>query len=294
MKNLVVVRAGKDSLHDTWRREGWAERNFDLILSYFDEEAYAVRQRCEDVKDIHICGGKWDGLHRTIQAIPEILSYERVWFPDDDIDTTASTISRLFDLAEAEDCAVCQPALTSDSYYTYQLLQHCPSFRHRYVNVVEVMAPCLSRETLRTVWPLFETTMSGAGLDWIWCRLWTDNRHKAVVFDEIAVQHTRPIGAALEKVISASQVGSSMSELSEMFRRFDGELTTHAMAYDGVLRNGRRLSPRWRVALAMWLDWNHERPKYRDPRKARTKIRQTVQRHIFKPLRLSKLEPRKL
>ena len=289
MKNLVVVRAGNNSLHHKWLHEGWSKRNFDLIVSYFNEDAFSAHQPYEGVKAVLIKGGKWDGLHKTIQALPEILDYERVWLPDDDINTTTATISRLFDLAKTEGCKVCQPALTSDSYYTYQLLQQCPSFKLRYVNLIEVMVPCLTRDTLRQVWPLFETTMSGAGLDWIWCRLWPDNRCKAVVFDEITVQHTRPIGTALEKVISTSGAGSSMSELDEMFSRFDGELNTYSMAYEGVLKNGKTISPRWRMALVMLSDWNREKQKYKVPKKAATKIRQQVQRHLLKSLNLSQV-----
>jgi hypothetical protein len=61
------------------------------------------------------------------------------------------------------------------------------------------------------------------------------------------------------------------------------------MAYEGVLKNGKTISPRWRMALVMLSDWNREKQKYKVPKKAATKIRQQVQRHLLKSLKLSQV-----
>jgi hypothetical protein len=78
-------------------------------------------------------GGKWEGLHAFFAEHPGILNlYDWVWLPDDDIDTTATTINSLFDLMDEQRLDLAQPSLSWDSYYTYFATLNNPRFKLRY------------------------------------------------------------------------------------------------------------------------------------------------------------------
>ena len=115
-RNLVILRAGDTSLHEQWL-EGGTERNWDLIVNYFGDNARRYRQ--DDVRRINSKGPKWPALHDLIRQLgDEVFSYERVWLPDDDLRASKDGINALFDifgkhrLALAHDAR--QPSRSSD------------------------------------------------------------------------------------------------------------------------------------------------------------------------------------
>ena len=66
-KNLVVVRAGDNSLHPEWL-DGSAERNWDLVVNYFGDDP--DRYRTHDVVRIDGKGPKWPALQTLFLAHP--------------------------------------------------------------------------------------------------------------------------------------------------------------------------------------------------------------------------------
>lgn len=66
-KNLVVVRAGKNSLHTAWLVNA-ENRSWDLIVSYYDD---AEHEHPEDVRVVRRKGGKWDGLYVILAIVVE-------------------------------------------------------------------------------------------------------------------------------------------------------------------------------------------------------------------------------
>ncbi|WP_374248333.1 hypothetical protein [Thermomonas sp.] len=191
-RNLVVVRAGDNSVHPGWLVD--AERNFDIYVSYFGNQ----ENRYADSADFHENrkGMKWPVLGELLQAQPELLErYAYFWFPDDDIVTDTATINRMFDFAAAYQLALAQPALTRNSYFSWPLLLQDPRYQLRYTRFVEVMVPVLDRAALRTCLPTFTENSSGWGLDFVWPLLLRSRGERAIaIIDATAVFHSRPVG----------------------------------------------------------------------------------------------------
>lgn len=245
-RNLVVVRAGPSSLHESWIGDD-AQRNFDVLVSYFDEAAFKADR--STVTKVFVPGGKWDGLHKTLRAI-RCDAYDFFWFPDDDIEARPQDIGRMFELAQRHNLAVCQPALTPDSYLSHFIVLACHGFQLRYTNFVEIMVPCLRRDTLERILPCLADTMSGFGLDDIWCRLQAENTKTAAIFDDVQVRHTRPPRGALERRIEMSG-RTSEQELDEMRSAFGVERYMRSLAYAGILTDGKEISGERKMGLLM-------------------------------------------
>ena len=236
-KNLVIVRAGKNSLHSNWL-DAFAPRNWDLIVSLYDESNY---EALADEKVIRVAGGKFDGLYKTIGSFDNLLAaYDFVWLPDDDILTCQNDINRLFLLMKDYELAVAQPSLNWDSYYSILLTMNSPSFKLRYVTFVEVMVACLRTDLLQKILPDFENNMTLWGMDAIWCRLEDDNFRRSAIIDDIKVQHTRPVG----QVLAASASSSGHNTLAEMQKLLAKYGVTESFAdlmrsYEGIYVNGK-------------------------------------------------------
>ncbi len=248
---VVVVRAGEASLHRKWL-EG-ANRSWDLVVSWYGVAPY---ERVADETVVRIAGGKGDGLAATFAALPELVArYDYFWLPDDDIDTDGATIATLFDIACEERLAVCQPALTHDSYNSYLHTLQSPSFRLRYTSFVEVMVPCLSRERLLRVLPYFERNPSAFGVDWIWTRLDPDNSRRAAIVDAVAVRHTRPVGVFLHERIRRRGEDPAAREREILAAFGIAQPDTGFACYGGRRRGSGRLCGPWTTRLIMAKDY---------------------------------------
>jgi hypothetical protein len=135
---LVVVRAGDRSLHPQWT-SALAARDWDLAVSYYGDDP--ERFRDEGEARIDDPGLKWQGLHALLTRETFWRGYEYVWLPDDDLAADQATISAFFaEVAELE-LSLAQPALTWDSYYSHLMTLRHPSFRARWTDFIEIMAP---------------------------------------------------------------------------------------------------------------------------------------------------------
>lgn len=69
-KNLVIVRAGANSLHRHWLDQPFTDRSFDTLISYYDAEAYAAFVPEEGVKAVlRDSGGKWDNIQKCLGGL---------------------------------------------------------------------------------------------------------------------------------------------------------------------------------------------------------------------------------
>lgn len=289
--SLVVVRAGGKSLHAQWLDQPYEARAFDLIVSYFDADAYAAHMPQDGVQAILVKGGKWDGLFETFKAFPHHTNYTHIWLPDDDIATTGADINGMFDAAESHDLAVCQPSLTLDSYFSHFMFLTCKGFARRYTNYIEIMIPCLSAGIFAQTLPLFEDTMSGYGLDYLWCRMKGAGPYKAAILDEIAMHHTRPIGSQLRGKIADQTGGRSEDEEARLLARFGGIKKAVPVAYAGMTETGETISGRFAMARAMYRGYAQTYEQCLDPGFARRKNRQLFKRQLIKPMSLEPLHP---
>ena len=236
-RNLVIVRAGNGSLHPEWIK-GPDARNWDLVVNYFGDDADKYIE--PDVVRIDSKGPKWPALHDLIQSHPEFISnYDYIWLPDDDLLATKADVNRLFDLARSYKLEAAQPALTWDSYYSHLTTLRNNMTRIRFTNYVEVMAPCLSSAMLRNSLPLFNSNLSGWGLDYLWPAFAENPQGGIAIIDEVTVRHTRPVGGPNYKALRETGI-SPWDEMRALCKAHglgdEPVLMTHkAMRHNGIV-----------------------------------------------------------
>ncbi len=287
-RNLVVVRAGDGSLHRGWGA-GEAGCGFDLIVSYFgdDPSAYCApyENRCDQK------GGKWDGIHALFAQRPDLLQfYDYFWFPDDDIEADRATIEGIFAAMVRFDLAVTQPALTLDSYYSHFPLLRSRSFELRYVDMVEIMVPCLNAETLARMLPLFAGSMGGYGLDLIWTRLAANNYARSAILDALPVRHTRPVGNNMLVATMSSHGRTQRSELLEL-QQFHGLGlgAFHPFCYEAIDIEGRRWRSPAAIGVRMAMDHLSARGSFLQTHQFARNLWRLVRRQSLQTARLSPL-----
>lgn len=246
-KNLVVVRAGRNSLHPTWL-EGAAERNWDLIVSVYDPEAQFASDN--DVRVVLQRGGKWDGIYKLFAESHLLSRYEYIWLPDDDIAASTEDVNALFELMRRYKLEVAQPALTRDSYFTHFVCMQCPGFTLRYSNFVEIMVPCVTSRLLEAVLDDLRASESGFGMDFIWTRLCGDPRYKAAILDAVTVRHTRPVGTVLRSKM-AERGQSPEADRSGLETRYGVQKRALPLVYAAVDAKGQRMEGCTRIGALM-------------------------------------------
>jgi len=282
-KNLVVVRAGNKSLHTRWQEIPHADRCYDLLISFFSEEAYAAFQPEPGVEAVLIKGGKWDGLFATL-AERDLDQYDHYWLPDDDLDIAAQDVNTLFASMDRFGLRVAQPSLSPESYFSHFVFSQCPGFTLRYTNYVEVMAPCLHRDVLKRALPLFRDTMSGYGLDYVWCRWPESGAYRTAILDEIAMHHTRPVGKNLKVAMAEAGQMSSEEEEAVLKEMFDLTRRTVPLVYAGLLQGGQPVAGRIRVGWHMCRSWISVLSAFRNTSDARAGIFKIARRQLIKTL----------
>lgn len=282
-KNLVVVRAGRNSLHRRWHDIPYEKRNYELLVSYFSEDAYAGFVAEPGVEAVLIKGGKWDGLHKTL-INRDLGQYDYFWLPDDDLDISAEDVNALFTAMDTHGLRIAQPSLSLNSYFSHFVFSQCPGFVLRYTNYIEIMAPCLHRDVLLKALPFFQNTMSGYGLDYTWCRWAEAGAFRAAVLDEIAMHHTRPIGKNLKAAMA--QAGNRSSEEEEAMLKQAFELTgrTVPLVFAGVLRGGQPISGRVQIGWQMCQNWLSVLVDFRSRSEAKAGIFKVARRQLTKPI----------
>ncbi len=287
-RNLVIVRAGANSLHPEWLNQSVEDRNWDLLLSYYDQKAYDNDPDAAGTRKHLAIGGKCDGIAATCAEMPIYRDYDYVWLPDDDIRTTGQTINTLFDMMAAHELVIGQPSLSHDSYYYFPGLLQNTRFQLRYTNYVEIMVPCLRADFLRDLLPLFATSRSGFGIDRLWSRFMPDPWKKCAIIDSISVQHTRPIGQFLATKIAAQGM-TSHDEENAIYALFGGIKPAQALVYaaidqHGIERQGQ-VALGWQMYRDIWrnppaLEYNENRNK---------SLRKMLKRQLFYPTQLTNL-----
>lgn len=233
-RNLVVVRAGDNSVHPGWLLGG--ERNFDLYVSYFgnDTNRYADRAEYHENRK----GMKWPVIGELLARQPELQErYDYIWLPDDDLVADAVTISRMFDYARAFGLALAQPALTRDSYYTWPLLLQDTRYLLRFTRFIEVMAPVFDRAALTACLPTFTESASGWGLDSVWPQLLQGRGGDALaIIDAAAVRHSRPVGGG--ELYKATGTSVAIGDRDAIFEKYG--LSTECLADARYFQGGVR------------------------------------------------------
>ena len=287
-KNLVIVRAGKNSLHKVWLEMPYTQRNWDIIVSYYDESAYEEGPCGEGVKKHYCKGGKFDGLFATCEAHPQYREYEYVWLPDDDISCAGQQVNAIFSAMREYGLVLGQPSLTFDSYFTDMGVVHAPGFDLRYTNFVEIMVPCLSTELLSYVMPLFKNSMSGFGIDRVWARLIDNPKRKVGVIDKVQVHHTRPVGVFLQGKLKEMGV-LPWEEEQEIFDLLNIKKIQKPVFHAGIRQNGKLV--RGKVLMGFMIFGNRHLvvPKMVQDGKLYRRFRRILKWHLFYPSNFTRL-----
>lgn len=211
-KNLVIVRAGDDSLHESWLTPA-TDRDFCLAISYYGKQP----ERWADEADrwAQAKGPKWGPLADFIDENWEWISqFDHVALPDDDLSATATDWSSLFRTVRELDLDLAQPSLDYASYWTHQITARRPAYRARFTNFVEVMTPTFSRWALEVCLATFRMSPSGFGLDVVWPVILQKAGRRMGIVDEVAFGHTRPFNGAAAVDPSNNGAGGMYSLLT--------------------------------------------------------------------------------
>lgn len=139
---------------------------------------------------------KWRSINAVLDHV-DLDRYEYAIFPDDDLEYGEEFVGRFLDILDAYDVALAQPALTPDSYHTYDISVRSPDTILRFTNFVEVMIPCFRRDCLRRLRGTFAADVSpmGYGFDLHWPYACGAADFKMAIVDETPVAHRfRPVG----------------------------------------------------------------------------------------------------
>ena len=244
-RNLVIVRAGRKSLHPSWL--GGAEQpRFDVLVTAYEEGVPPIGGR-DNVATIFVAGRKVVGFNQVFTEHPWIFDdYDRIALLDDDLETDATAINRLFDIGETFGLSIWQPSLTPDSFFSYAVFLRNTAFTLRYSNFIEIMCPVFTARTLADLRPLFALGFE-VGIDLLWCRCFDMPWFKCAVVDAVAVKHTRAVGAtAAQQGFTGGRIyDHEMAELLAMF----GTTFRGPVIYAGVSRDGQLIGRPEQIAL---------------------------------------------
>ncbi len=220
-RNLVVLRAGRQSLHTSWARDVEMEdRNWDLCISWYDRSCTLGTDKDADFESMQAEDRKFPALWRLFGAQSGFWRYDYVMFPDDDLRMGWQDINRMFDIMRANDLLLAQPSLLAQSYVLHDLTRQRPDGLLRFTNFVEVMVPVFSREALLLCAPTFGLSPSAFGLDHVWPRILGLPPARIAIVDAVAVAHTRPMGGAYD-LRAANADGARVRALFGVGEHFD-------------------------------------------------------------------------
>jgi hypothetical protein len=236
-RNLLILRAGDASLHRDWLASEGDERSWDLHISYFGPHAEPFGALPDGVTLSREPGGKYSGLASCFESNPQLLaSYDFIGLPDDDLQLTQGSWSRVFETIERTGAVVGQPALDHRSIFAHPVTLQAKKFEYREVNFVEVMTPVFRVAFLRRVIPEFTVTSSGWGLDHIYSKMALEEGATMVVDDRNTFLHTRKIGMGT----LYPDLETPLEELTRVLEERQMTGVCHSLV--GVRPNGKRVT----------------------------------------------------
>lgn len=278
-ENLVIVRAGDASLHSAWLDLPYQERSFDTFISFYSKNAYDAFSPSEGVQAVYQEGGKWDSISLALAQV-DYQRYERIWLPDDDVLIDGLQVDKLFAIAKQHNLQICQPSLSPDSFFTFMGLTQATSFKLRFTNFVEVMAPCLHKDVVKRMLPSFPISPSGFGLDLVWGNLEQTGKMTGAVIDAISMRHTRPIGSVLINELK-KQGRNVQNDQNEIRKKFSLSGKMRPSYYAGITREEKVISHPRKIAWRMMLNYHSARTDFENSDNFYSDLFKIVKRSII-------------
>lgn len=261
MRNLVFTSAGPHAAIDSWVR---GDRKFDLWIAWYADGPGRYR----DVADRYVerRGAKFPNLHALWTEDSRCLEpYDAVLVLDDDLLIDTDSINRLFELREAYDLSVLQPAYLPGCRISHPITRCNRRYRLRFTEFVEVGCPLFRRDHLETFLEEYDPRLIGWGVDhWFIHVLRRQPNFRAAVIDEVVCvnPHDADKGGRQIDRLQSAEARETMWEEIRRGRNID-EADTEA-----VLGGIRR----------PWL----ERIRARNPQISTERIRPTARGRLFR------------
>ena len=248
-KNLVVVRAGRGSLHPHWVA-GPGEAAFDLLVVPYERDAPAGP---DSRSTILIPGRKIEGYYELFQQRPDLIDrYEYIALFDDDLLISKHSLSVLFEIGRMYRLDIFQPTLSWCSHFSYAATLSNKMFKLRYTNTVEMMCPVFSRDHLVRALPLFGLGYE-LGIDLIWTRMTAEPWFRYALVDAVVARHTRPVGSTKVQHLPAESGGYD-DEIELLLARMDADFRGF-VAYAAIDCGGGIVLSRSAIALRAMVLW---------------------------------------
>jgi hypothetical protein len=167
---LVFCSVGDNSRHRLWSGR---DANFDLALCYYGHDKGRFSSDADRYYEKK--GSKFQNFfdlyfgHREFRAFVKAHRYIGIF--DDDLVTNVDTLNTFFEITDALEALMTQPALLPESLISYEMTRHVPGAYAVCSNFCEVGFPCFATDALDAIAHTFGETISGWGLDLIWPRL---------------------------------------------------------------------------------------------------------------------------
>lgn len=243
--NLLIIRAGNNSLHPTWLGDPQL-RSFDVLIAHYERLAAMPEQA--GVSYLFIPGTKITGWKALVQQYAEVFrGYKQIAFIDNDIEISQAQINTLFDYGAKHQLAIWQPALTWNSYYSFAGTVQNPLMKLRFVNSVEMMCVFFNISALDDAKSLF---MYGweVGIDFAWQSAVHSMHRRFAIVDEVVVRHTQPVGG--KRHLNGFATREYADDIRDCLAHFGME-QPRLIAFGGITRSGRDIG-RAGVLLRLW------------------------------------------
>lgn len=225
-RNLIILRAGHNSLHTQWSRNiDLDDRNWDLCISWYDKDIPNTVIDCEYFTH-QPQERKFSAIYKILNNNNSLWSYDYIWMPDDDLMTSWRDINRFFNIIRRQNFSLAQPSVSSTSFVNHAITASNPDYLFRYSQFVEVMCPAFSKEALSICLPSFQESKYGFGLDHVWPSLLGRQAGRMAIIDNTCVEHTRPIGSNynINEAVNEGRTIETLYGASVMFHT-DGNMS---------------------------------------------------------------------
>ena len=192
-KNLYVSCVGKDGKENLKKIiEKFGHEHFDYLIIIYDDTKFneKIFVKCKFVQEV---GYKWKLIKNNVP--PDLGNkYNYIFLWDDDIGIENFSVLNFLNILNRNNLDCAQPALTPQSYYTYNLtLQDKKSRIGRRTDFVEIMVPVIKGTKWFKFWNMIEKDYNPWGFGYDYYMLSRCQFFRLGIIDSEAITHLKEI-----------------------------------------------------------------------------------------------------